>query len=372
MIKVPFSNLSGSHDPIRQELDSAIKAVIDHNSFISGPQVQLFEEAFANYHQAKYAIGCSSGTSALHLALLTCGVKAGDEVILPSHTFIATAEAVSHLGATPVFVDIDEKTFNIDPKNIEQAITDKTAAIIAVHLYGQCANMPAISAIAKKHGLKLIEDAAQAHGATYDEKFVGSWGDVACFSFYPGKNLGAFGDAGALITNDEGTAENVRLLLDHGRESKYTHLCIGYNYRLDSLQAAILSVKLKYLSRWTEQRREIAEQYNQLLKDAEVITPDVDPLAKHVYHLYVIKIKDRDRWCEYLKTRGVIAGIHYPTPLHLQPAYQFLNYKAGDFPVTERVAHEILSLPIFPGQTPEQVRCVADIIRAGIFTESPA
>jgi dTDP-4-amino-4,6-dideoxygalactose transaminase len=362
-MKVPFADLASLHRSIRHELDVAINAVIDKNSFVSGPQVKGFEEAFADYSQVTHAVGCSSGTSALHLALLACGVKAGDEVILPSHTFIATAEAVSHIGAVPVFIDIDENTFNIDPEKIEQSVTDRTSAIIAVHLYGQCANMTAISALAKKHKLKLIEDAAQAHGATYDGRPVGSWGDVSCFSFYPGKNLGAFGDAGALITNNDEIAETVCVLRDHGRKSKYEHLCVGYNYRLDSIQAAVLSVKLKYLPEWTEQRRQLAALYDQLLKNSAIKAPYVDPLAKHVYHLYVVKTDRRDELREYLQKNGVASGIHYPIPLHLQPAYQSLHYQQGDLPVTEQVANEILSLPLFPGQTTEQIQYAAELVK---------
>lgn len=349
MIKIPIVDLNAQHQQIQNELKKAIDYVIKKGDFISGDIINKFEENFAHFCDVKYAVGCSSGTSALHLALLGCGIKAGDEVITTPHTFIATAEAISQIGAIPVFVDINAQTFNIDPNKIEQAITKKTKAIIPVHLYGQCADMWPIKKIARKYNLKIIEDAAQAHGASYNNQKAGSLGDVACFSFYPGKNLGAFGDAGIVVTNNKTLATKIRVLANHGRKTKYEHSTLGYNYRLDTIQAAILNVKLKHLFKWNKARKRIAEFYNkELAPILELSLPMVQKNNEHVYHLYVIKTKQRNKLQKYLSQKGIATGIHYPVPLHLQKAYGHLGYKKGDFPETEKIAKQILSLPMHP------------------------
>ncbi|MGD9153205.1 MAG: DegT/DnrJ/EryC1/StrS family aminotransferase [Gammaproteobacteria bacterium] len=348
-MKIPIVDLNAQHQQIQNELEKAIDCVIKKGDFISGDLINKFEENFARFCNVKYAVGCSSGTSALHLALLSCGIKAGDEVITTPHTFIATAEAISQVGAKPIFVDINAQTFNIDPNKIEQAITKKTKAIIPVHLYGQCADMQPIIKIAKKYKLKIIEDAAQAHGASYNHQNAGSFGDTACFSFYPGKNLGAFGDAGIVVTNNKALAEKMRVLANHGRKAKYEHSILGYNYRLDTIQAAILNIKLKHLSKWNKARKRIAEVYNKKLASIlELSLPTVQNNNEHVYHLYVIKTKQRNKLQKYLSQKGIATGIHYPIPLHLQKAYSFLGHKKGDFPEAEKIAKQILSLPMHP------------------------
>ncbi|MEA3493999.1 MAG: DegT/DnrJ/EryC1/StrS family aminotransferase [Candidatus Margulisiibacteriota bacterium] len=366
-MKIPFVDLRAQYRLIKEELDSAIKRVIDNTSFIMGEEVRSFENEFAKYCEAKYAIGVSSGTDALHLALLACGVGAGDEVITVPNTFIATTEAISHCGAKPVFVDIDPKTFNIDVSNIEEKITDKTKAILPVHLYGQPADMDPIMEIARKHGLKVIEDAAQAHGAGYKGKRVGNLGDACCFSFFPGKNLGAFGDGGAVVTNNGEIAKKVRLLRNHGREAKYEHLVEGFCKRLDALQAAILRVKLKSIEEWTNKRRQAAKLYNELLKNDKIATPLKLDAADPVYHLYVIRIHNRDGVKNKLEEKGIASGVHYPVPLHLQPAYRHLGHKEGDFPHTEKAAQEILSLPIYPEISREQIEYITTEVKANVL-----
>ncbi len=371
---IPLVDLKKQYIAIKDEILTAIKRVMENASFILGKEVEEFEEEFASFCGVKYAIGVSSGSAALHLALIACGVKEGDEVITTPYTFIATTEAISRVRAKIAFVDINSQDYNMDVSKIEEKITEKTKAILPVHLYGHPADMDSIMEIAVKYNLKVIEDAAQAHGASYRsrsgsgypaqaERRVGSVGDVGCFSFYPGKNLGAYGDGGMIVTNDEEIAGKIRLLRNHGRREKYEHLIEGYNYRLDALQAAILKVKLARLNEWNEARRSRAKLYNDLLAGTNIITPLEREYAKHVYHLYVIRTKERDELRKHLETKGAATGLHYPIPLHLQRAYSHLGYKKGDFPVAEEVSQEILSLPMFPELTDEELRTIANVIR---------
>jgi dTDP-4-amino-4,6-dideoxygalactose transaminase len=363
-MRVPLVDLQEQYLLIKNEIDEAIERVISETAFILGEEVSAFEEGYARYCNAEYCVGVASGTAALHLALLACGVGPGDEVITTPFTFIATAEAIVYCGAKPVFVDIDPATYNIDPQKIEAAITERTKAIMPVHLFGQPADMDPILAVARRHGLTVIEDAAQAHGAEYRGKRVGTLGRVAGFSFYPGKNLGAYGDAGAVVTDDAAIAQRVHLLRDHGRESKYEHLEIGYGERLDALQAAILRAKLPHLEDWTEAKRRHAYRYNELLADCRVTVPQELPGVRHVYHQYVIRVPARDELLEALKRKGIGAGVHYPLALHQQPALRYLGYQEGDFPAAEQASREVLSLPIFPELTPEQQEWVVASIQA--------
>ncbi|MAG16026.1 erythromycin biosynthesis sensory transduction protein eryC1 [Candidatus Woesearchaeota archaeon] len=359
-MQIPFVDLKTQYLNIKEEIDSEIQDVLDNTAFILGKKVEAFEENFAKLCDAKFCVGVNNGTSALRLALLALDIKPGDEVITTPSTFIATAEAISHVGATPVFVDIDEKTFTIDPNKIEEKITEKTKAIIPVHLYGQPCDMDPIMEIARKHGLKVVEDAAQAHNATYKDKKAGSIGDVNCFSFYPGKNLGAYGEAGAVCTNSEELARKIVLLRQHGELEKYNHEIIGDNCRIAAIQAAVLGVKLKHLESWTEQRRKNAQLYNELLENTELTLPFEAPYAKHVYHVYCIRAKNRDKLREYLEKNGVASGIHYPIPVHLLKAYSFMGLKEGSFPASEQAAKEIVSLPMYPELSEEQIRYVVD------------
>ena len=354
---IPFVDLKAQYNSIKYEIDEAIQKVLDTTSFIMGEELRKFEEEFARFCDVKYAIGVANGSDALILALRACGISEGDEVITVPHTFIATTEAISNVGGKVVFVDIDSKTYTIDVSKMEEKITERTKAIIPVHLYGQPADMDPILKIAKKYNLKVIEDAAQAHGAKYKGKKVGSIGDVACFSFYPGKNLGAYGDAGVVMTNNEEIVKKVKLLRNHGRiTKKYEHEIEGYSSRLDNLQAAILQVKLRHLNKWNESRRKNAKKYNELLNNiGGIITPYEADYAKHVYHLYVIRAEGRDKLREDLKSKGIATGIHYPIPLHLQPAYSYLDYKKGDSPVTEKTSQEILSLPMYAELSENQI-----------------
>jgi len=361
-----FVDLKAQYDSIKDKIDEAIQNVLNTTSFIMGEELKKFEVEFAIFCGVKHAIGVANGSDALILALRACGIREGDEVITVPHTFVSTAEAISNVGGKVIFVDIDPKTYTIDVTKIEEKITERTKAIIPVHLYGQPANMDPIMELAKKYNLKVIEDAAQAHGAEYKGKKVGSIGDVACFSFYPGKNLGAYGDAGMVVTNNEEIAEKIKLLRNHGRMTKkYEHDIEGYSSRLDNLQAAILRVKLRYLNKWNESRRKNAKKYNELLTNiGGIITPYEADYAKHVYHLYVISTdKGRDKLREELKSKGVATGIHYPIPLHLQPAYNYLGYKEGDFPVTEKASQEILSLPMFAELNGGQIEEIVKIIK---------
>jgi len=362
-MNVPLVDLKRQYLSIKREIDEAIQEVIDKSAFIMGENVQQFENDFAAYCGVKYGVGTSSGTTALHLALLACGVKRGDEVITVPYTFIATAEAISQTGARVVFVDIEDRSYTMDPEKVEQAITEKTKAIIPVHLFGHPAGMDKIVKIARKYNLLVIEDACQAHGAEYRGRRVGSLGDIACFSFYPGKNLGAYGDAGMAVTDNKVLAEKMRLLSNHGYEKKYYHKIEGYNYRLDAIQAAVLRVKLRHLEEWTEKRRRNAKVYDELLVGSRVRTPIEMEYAKHVYHLYVVRVENRDKLYRRLKENGISAAIHYPLPLHLQEAYGYLGYREGDFPISEACAQGLLSLPIFPELTREEIERIVDIIR---------
>ena len=362
---IPFVDLKAQYDSIKNEIDGAIQRVLDSTSFIMGEELERFEEEFALFCNTKYAIGVANGSDALILALRACGISKGDEVITVPHTFIATTEAITHVGGKVVFVDINPKTYTIDVSKIEEKISNKTKAIIPVHLYGQPADMDPIIELAKKYNLRVIEDAAQAHGAEYKGEKVGSIGDVACFSFYPGKNLGAYGDAGMITTNNEEISKKLKLLRNHGRiTKKYEHEIEGYSSRLDNLQAAILRVKLRHLNKWNDMRRKNARKYNELLNNIDnVIVPYEADYAKHVYHLYVIRIEGRDKLREVLKSKGIATGIHYPIPLHLQLAYNYLGYKNGDFPITEKASQEIISLPMFAELSDEQIEKIVGLVK---------
>lgn len=360
---IPLVDLKAQYQAIKPEIDAAMQRVVNNTQFILGKEVAEFEKNFAAYCSAKHCVGTDSGTAALHLALIICGIKPGDEVITTGHTFVATAEVISLTGARPVFVDIDPRTYNIDPNALERAITPRTRAIIPVHLYGQPAEMDPILEIARQHNLFVIEDAAQAHGAEYRGRRAGSMGAIACFSFYPGKNLGAYGDAGALVTNDDDLAARARMLRDHGRKEKYEHQIVGYGYRLDALQAAILGAKLPHLDVWNARRREIADYYTELFSNTDLVLPYVPPHITPAYHLYVVRAKNRDALQKHLKERSIEAGIHYPIPLHLQPVYKNLGYKPGDFPHTEKAANEVLSLPMYPELTEAQINRVVEAVR---------
>ena len=370
-MEVPYLDLKAQYLAHREEFDTAIQKVIDKTAFAGGPFVQKFEEEFAEYCQTKHSIGVSSGTSALWIALLALGVGQGDEVITTPNTFIATAEAISFAGATPVFVDIDEQTNNIDPSAIEAAITPKTKAIIPVHLFGQMADMAPIMSIAKKHNLYVIEDASQAHGAYYNGRRAGSIGNIGCFSFYPGKNLGAFGEAGGIVTNNSELAAKMRMIRDHGQIKKYHHRIVGWNGRMDGIQGAVLSVKLKYIDQWNELRRQHATQYDNLLMTfPEVLTPSVASYGIPVYHIYATRVANRDEVLSAMGKLGVRCGIHYPIPLHLQEAYADLGYKKGDFPISERSSEEYLSLPMYPELTPSQLLHVATSLKEVLKSSS--
>lgn len=342
----------------------AIQQVLDNTAFAGGPFVQQFEESFATYCQTKHAIGVSNGTAAIWLALAGLGVGPGDEVITVANTFIATAEAISFAGATPVFVDINESTHTLDPELVEAAITPKTKAIIPVHLFGQMADLEPIMKVARKHNLFVIEDAAQAHGATYNGNRAGSIADVGCFSFYPGKNLGAYGEAGGIVTNHDDVAARIRMIRDHGQSKKYYHKIVGWNARMDGIQGTVLSVKLKYIDQWNEMRRQHANEYDNLLANVpQVVTPEVAPYGTHVYHIYATRLKNRDEAIAKLREKGVACGIHYPLPLHMQDAYKDLDYKEGDFPVSEKCCSEYLSLPMYAELTPTQIIHVAESLK---------
>lgn len=363
-MKVPFLDLKAQYELIREEISCVLQDVLDNTAFAGGPFVAQFEKEFASFCQTQEAIGVGNGTDALWAAMLGLGIGPGDEVITAPNTFIATAEAISFCGAKPVFVDIDEHTYTISPSLIEAAITSRTRAILPVHLYGQPADMDPIMKIAKRDGLFVIEDACQAHGAEYKGQRTGSVGDAGCFSFYPGKNLGAYGEAGAVTTNNAELADKVRAFRDHGQRKKYYHSIIGWNARMDGFQGAVLSVKLKYLSKWNEDRNKNAKIYNKLLAEVNgVMTPKKADYAKHVYHIYTIRIKNRDELVKSLAEKGIFCGIHYPVPLHLQDAYKSLGYKKGDFPVAEKCAEEIVSLPMFAELTEEQIGYVSDRLR---------
>jgi dTDP-4-amino-4,6-dideoxygalactose transaminase len=361
---IPFLDLRAQYHTIKPEIDSAVLAVLESTQYALGSAVASFEQAFAAYTQTQYCLGVNTGTSALHLALLAAGIQAGDEVITSSFTFVATVAAIEYAGARAVYVDIDPRTYNLDPNLLEQAITPKTKAIIPVHLYGQAAELDPILALAGRYGLAVIEDAAQAHGATYHKRRIGSFGDLACFSFYPGKNLGAYGEGGAVVTNNPAYAQHLRVLRDWGAERKYEHLYKGFNYRMDGVQGAVLGVKLRYLEGWTERRRAIASQYDRLFAGSGITTPWADPLNRHVYHIYAIQVDDRPTVQAALQARGIATGIHYPIPVHLQPAYRTPQFPAGSLPHTEAAAQRVLSLPMFAELTDEQVATVVAAVRA--------
>jgi len=344
---IPFVDLKAQYAGIKDEVNVAIQGILESCQFTLGSEVAAFEEEFATYCQAQYGIGVNTGTSALHLALLAAGIGPGDEVITVPFTFVATVAAIYYTGATPVFVDINPRTFTIDVEAIEGAITERTKAILPVHLYGQPADMDPILDIAKRHGLIVIEDAAQAHGAEYKGKRVGSIGDMGCFSFYPGKNLGAYGEGGMVVTSNAEYTRTIRMLRDWGAEQKYHHVLKGYNFRLEGIQGAVLRVKLRHLEKWTEARRAAAAHYDELLADSGVQTPEAMSYARHVYHVYAIRTQQRSEWQQALQAKGIQTGIHYPIPVHLLSAYADLGYTKGDFPHSEQAANEVLSLPMF-------------------------
>jgi dTDP-4-amino-4,6-dideoxygalactose transaminase len=358
-MSIPFLDLKAQYASIKPEIDAAIAEVVESCYFVGGPALKRFETNFAAYSGAKHAVGSCSGTSALHLALLGVGVKPGDEVITACNTFIATTEAITHAGAKPVLVDVDEATQLIDPERVEAAVTPRTRAIIPVHLYGQPADMDAIRDIAKRKGLRVVADAAQSHGSDIEGDRGRTLGDTTAFSFYPGKNLGAYGDGGLVATDDPEIAIRMRALGDHGSTQKYHHIYEGWNYRLDALQAAVLDVKLKYLDTWTDARRTHAAGYDRRFAGTRVTPVASRPDRRHVYHLYVVRVPDREKTLKYLQEKGVGAGIHYPIPLHLQPAYAHLGLKAGAFPVAEKVVASIVSLPMYAEMTDDMVEAAA-------------
>lgn len=370
---IPFVDLAKQYITIKEEIDQAISRVLKRGWFILGEELASFEKAFAKYCTANYAVGVGSGTEALHLSLLACGVEPGDEVITVPNTAVPTISAIDFANAKPVFVDIDPETYTMDPNNLDEYLkkryesnnsqsVKKPKAVIPVHLFGHPADMDPIMDIARKYEMKVIEDACQAHGAEYKGKKVGSIGGVGCFSFYPTKNLGAYGDGGMVITDDEDIAKRLRMVRNYGEEKKYYNVIRGFNSRLDEIHAAILKVKLNHLDRWNEIRRNYAGLYNTLLKDGPVTTPIEKENAKHIFHLYVIRSKTRDKLQERLKDKGIVTSIHYPDPIHFQPAYQDLGYKKGDFPISEKYAAEILSLPMFPELTKDEIEFIAQAI----------
>jgi dTDP-4-amino-4,6-dideoxygalactose transaminase len=363
---IPFLNLGAQHKSIEQDLLAAVKETLASTQFALGKEVAAFEEEFAAYSGGRFGIGVNSGTSALHLALLAAGVGTGDEVITVSCTFVATVAAIDYTGARPVFVDVDADTLNMAVGQVEAAITDRTKVILPVHLHGQPADLDLILDIARRHNLIVIEDAAQAHGSEYKGRRVGSIGDMGCFSFYPGKNLGACGEGGMVVTNNEDFAQRIRMLRDWGQERKYHHVYKGFNYRMEGIQGAILRVKLRHLDAWTEARRRHAESYNELLTDVDVRTPVEKDYARHVYHVYAVRAAERDAIQQALQVHEIQTGIHYPIPVHLQKAYSEYGYSEGDLPVTEQAAKELLSLPMFPELTRSQAEEVCNALREEI------
>ena len=363
MMKVPFVSLEPMHDEIRADLDEAYKRVMNSSSFIRGKENEEFEKAFSEYVGADYAVGVANGLDAIWLILRAMGIKEGDEVIVPSNTYIATALAVSYVGATPVFVEPEIESFNINPSLIEEKITDKTKAIIAVHLQGRAADMDKILEIANKYGLKVIEDSAQAHGAKYKGRLTGSLSYASAFSFYPGKNLGALGDGGMVTTNDKELADKVRAISNYGSDYKYHHLFKGANSRLDEIEAAFLKAKLPHLDRWNEARRDIAKKYFEGIKNPDIILPlKSDETFEHIYHVFVIRCKKRDELEAFLNENGIGTVKHYPTPMHLQPCYSDLGLKEGDLPIAEEISKTVLSLPMYYGMTDDEINYVIEKI----------
>jgi dTDP-4-amino-4,6-dideoxygalactose transaminase len=361
---IPFIDLVAQYHGIKDEVDEAIGRVLETGQFVLGDEVDAFEREFALLAGTSQTIAVNSGTAALHLALVAAGIGAGDEVITVPFTFVASVAAICHAGARPVLVDIDAKSFTIDVRQIEAAITPRTKAILPVHLYGQAADIEPVRSIADRHGLIVIEDAAQAHGSLYQGRPCGSLGDLACFSFYPSKNLGACGEGGLIATSNEALADRLRLLRNWGQAAKYLHVIPGFNARMDALQAAILRVKLRHLPRWTEARRRHAARYQQLLAGTALALPEEMPYAHHVYYLYTVRSREREALRAALAADGIATGVHYPRPVHLQPAYESLGYRQGSFPVSERASEEVLSLPLFPELTCAQIETVAAAIRA--------
>jgi dTDP-4-amino-4,6-dideoxygalactose transaminase len=360
---VPMADLKGQFQRLRAEILPELAEVAESTAYVLGPKVAAFEKAFARYVGTRHCVGVNSGTSALHLALICAGVRPGDEVITVPMTFIATSWGVSYAGATPVYVDVDPVTCTMDVHQVEAKITEKTRAILPVHLYGQMADMGPLMALGRKYGIPVIEDAAQAHGATYQWERAGTIGFAGCFSFYPGKNLGAYGEAGAVVTNDDDAAARMRALRDHAQGQRYHHEELGFNYRMDAFQGAILNVKLRYLEEWTEARRALAARYGELLAGLPIELPAEAEGRRHVWHLYVARHPDRDRLRSELEARGVQTGLHYPIPLHLQKAYAHLDHEEGDFPVAERIARQCLTLPLFPEMTEQQQDLVVEALR---------
>jgi dTDP-4-amino-4,6-dideoxygalactose transaminase len=359
---IPFVDLKAQYLSIKDEIHTAITSVVENCQFVLGPEVEAFEAEFAEYCQTTYAIGLNSGTSALHLALLTGGVKRGDEVITVSHTFVATVAAILYVGAKPVLIDVSPGSYTMDPTKIEAAITSRTRVIMPVHLYGQCADMDPILDIARRHDLLVIEDAAQAHGAEYKGRRAGSFGDLACFSFYPAKNLGAYGEGGAVVTTNDEYARTIRVLRDQGQSRRYHHTMLGYNYRLDGLQGAVLRVKLRHLDNWNAARRRHAGEYRGRLASATVGLLEEVQYSLPVYHIFPVFTARRNALQERLSANGIATGIHYPIPVHLQPAYRELGYSTGDLPVTEQAAKQTLSLPIYAELPGESLSAIADAV----------
>ncbi len=363
-MKVPFLDLKTQYETIKDEIAKGLEEVLGKTAFAGGPFVGQFEKEFAEYCGCKYAMGVGSGTDALWLALLALGVGEGDEVITVPNTFIATAEAISFTGAKPVFVDVSEETYTMNPDLIEDAITPRTKAIIPVHLYGQMADMDPIMKIARDRGLYVVEDAAQAHGAEYKGRHAGTIGDAGCFSFYPGKNLGAYGEAGGVITNNPEIDSKVRMIRDHGQSQKYYHDVVGWNSRMDGFQGAVLSVKLRRLSEWTDGRRRAAAQYGESLRGEKgIIVPHEAAYGRHVYHVYAIRVPMREPFMKAMADKGIATAIHYPVPVHLQEAYQGLGLEKGSYPVAEQCAEEVVSLPMFAELTPKQVKFVCEEVK---------
>jgi len=360
---IPYLDLPAQMRPIRKEIDAAIARTLDNCSFCLGPDVAQFEKDFAHYCGADHCVAFNSGTSALHVAMLLLDIRQGDEVITTPCTFVATSWAISYVNAKPVYVDIDDATFNLDPKAVERAITPRTKAVLPVHLYGHPADLDPLLKLCQIHNLPLIEDACQAHGAKYRGKVVGTFGSVSCFSFYPGKNLGAYGEGGALVTNNAAFAARARALREHGSTQRYYHDEVGFNYRMEGIQGAVLGVKLKYLEEWTRERHRVAHRYHELLSETPLQLPREAVYAQSAYHLYVVRHPERDALKKHLEANRIGCALHYPLPLHLQKCYAHLGHKPGSFPIAEKAARECLSLPIFPEMTDAQVERVAEVIK---------
>lgn len=363
---IPLADLQAQYRSLKSEIDAAVGCVLENAQFALGPAVEEFERDFSSYCGTEHAVAVNSGTSALHVALLAAGVRPGDEVITVPFTFVATVATIEYAGAKPVFVDINPAYYTMDPAALERAITPRTRAVVPVHLFGQPADMNQIVEVARRHKIAVIEDACQAHGANDKGRRAGSIGDIGCFSFYPGKNLGACGEGGAAVTDVEPYAEKMRLLRSWGEKRRYEHSIRGFNYRMDGIQGAVLGVKLKHLERWTGQRRRLAAGYERLLSGTGARTPAERPGVRHAYHLYTVRLQQRDAWRAHLLQKGIRTGIYYPVPVHLQPAYRDLGYTAGDFPGAEAVSSEVLSLPLFPEMTDAQQEEVCSVLRAGL------